>query len=126
MASELRVNTLKDASGNNSVGMSYVAGGSAKVWIDIPLGSASINDSFNVSSLDDDGTGYSNRAVNLCNVTATSYYTAMSTSIALDIENTSTHSVRFYMASSGNSDMRAIGDTNANQTGFTFIRLADT
>ena len=57
MASELRVNTLKDASGNNSVGMSTVAGGSAKVWIDIPLGSASINDSFNVSSLDDDGTG---------------------------------------------------------------------
>ena len=25
MASELKVNTLKDASGNNSVGMSYVA-----------------------------------------------------------------------------------------------------
>ena len=31
--------------------------GVAKVWIDIPLGAASINDSFNVSSLDDDGTG---------------------------------------------------------------------
>ena len=30
MASELRVNTLKDASGNNSVGMSTVAEGSAK------------------------------------------------------------------------------------------------
>ena len=27
MASELRVNTLKDASGNNSIGMSYVAEG---------------------------------------------------------------------------------------------------
>ena len=33
MASELRVNTLKDASGNNSVGMSYVAEGSAKQWV---------------------------------------------------------------------------------------------
>jgi hypothetical protein len=31
--------------------------GVAKAWIDIPLGAASINDSFNVSSLDDDGTG---------------------------------------------------------------------
>ena len=31
MASELRVNTLKDASGNNSVAMSYVADGNAKV-----------------------------------------------------------------------------------------------
>ena len=35
MASELRVNTLKDASGNNSVGMSTVAGGSAKAWANI-------------------------------------------------------------------------------------------
>ena len=33
MASELRVNTLKDAAGNNSVGMSYVAEGSAKAWV---------------------------------------------------------------------------------------------
>ena len=32
MASELRVNTLKDASGNNSIGLSYVAEGSAKTW----------------------------------------------------------------------------------------------
>ena len=34
MASELRVNTLKDASGNNSVATSTVAQGSAKGWID--------------------------------------------------------------------------------------------
>ena len=84
MASELRVNTLKDASGNNSVGMSTVAQGSAKVWaafgtdaslddshnassatdngtakvwIDVAQDFASIADSYNVSSLDDDGTG---------------------------------------------------------------------
>ena len=30
MASELRVNTLKDASGNNSIATSFVASGSAK------------------------------------------------------------------------------------------------
>ena len=36
MASELRVNTLKDASGNNSIAMSsFVAQGSAKVWVAI-------------------------------------------------------------------------------------------
>mgnify|MGYP003112442484 CR=1 FL=1 len=40
-----------------SIDTQFVVNGSAKVWIDIPLGSASINDSFNVSSLDDDGTG---------------------------------------------------------------------
>ena len=32
MASELRVNTLKDAAGNNSIATSFVAGGSAKAW----------------------------------------------------------------------------------------------
>ncbi len=57
MASELRVNTLKDASGNNSVGMSTVAQGSAKAWAHIAAGGASLPDSFNFSSIDDDGTG---------------------------------------------------------------------
>ena len=34
MASILRVNTLTDASSNNSIATSFVAGGSAKAWID--------------------------------------------------------------------------------------------
>jgi len=57
MASELRVNTLKDASGNNSVATSVVFAGTAKAWINAPDGLGSILDSYNVSSLDDDGTG---------------------------------------------------------------------
>ena len=57
MASELRVNTLKDASGNNSVALSTVAEGSAKAWAHIAANGASLPDSFNASSLDDDGTG---------------------------------------------------------------------
>ena len=56
MASELRVNTLKDASGNNSVAMEYVAGGSAKAWSNVSS-SQVINDSLNVSSITDGGTG---------------------------------------------------------------------
>jgi hypothetical protein len=40
-----------------SLDTSYVVQGSAKVFIDIPSGQASINTSLNVSSLDDDGTG---------------------------------------------------------------------
>ena len=52
MASELRVNTLKDASGNNSVGMSTVAEGTVKVWAMIATVS-SVNDSFNSSSFTD-------------------------------------------------------------------------
>ena len=58
MASELRVNTLKDAAGNNSVATSFVAGGSAKMWVDLTGdGTAAINKSLNTSGLADNGTG---------------------------------------------------------------------
>jgi len=63
MASELRVNTLKDASGNNSVATSTVAQGSAKGWLNLN-GSATfdssdteIRDSFNLTTTTDEGTG---------------------------------------------------------------------
>ena len=58
MASELRVNTLKDASGNNSVGMSTVAEGTAKAWATFNAdGTPAFRDSFNSSTLTDNGTG---------------------------------------------------------------------
>jgi len=58
MASELRVNTLKDASGNNSIATSVVHSGSAKAWGNLDgTGTIAIRDSFNVSSADDVGTG---------------------------------------------------------------------
>ena len=56
MASELRVDTLKDSSGNNSVGMAYVSQGSAKVWLLTNAGAAA-PDSLNVASMTDNGTG---------------------------------------------------------------------
>ena len=58
MASELRVNTLKDAAGANSVAMEYVAGGSAKAWVNFNgTGTIAARDSLNNSSLTDNGTG---------------------------------------------------------------------
>ena len=58
MASELRVDTLKDSSGNNSVGMSYVSSGSAKFWIKFNgTGTPAADDSFNAASITDNGTG---------------------------------------------------------------------
>ena len=57
MASELRVNTLKDASGNNSVTTSTVAQGSAKAWAQQDGAAATARDSFNVSGVTDEGTG---------------------------------------------------------------------
>jgi len=58
MASELRVNTLKDAAGNNSVATSFVAGGSAKMWLNMNgQGTIASRDSLNVSGLTDNATG---------------------------------------------------------------------
>ncbi len=58
MASELRVNTLKDASGNNSIGLSYVAEGTAKAWMSLNgTGTIALRDSFNISGVVDNGTG---------------------------------------------------------------------
>ena len=57
MASILRVNTLTDASSNNSVALETVSQGSGKVWIKKAADGASILDSFNVSSLTDTATG---------------------------------------------------------------------
>ena len=65
MASELRVNTLKDAAGNNSIATSFVAGGSAKAWVDFNgSGTIAIRDSFSVSSITDNGT--SDYTTNFC------------------------------------------------------------
>ena len=58
MASILRVNTLTDASSNNSIAMSFVAGGSAKVYIDLTgTSTINLNKSLNVSGTTDNGTG---------------------------------------------------------------------
>ena len=58
MASELRVNTLKDAAGNNSIATSFVAGGSAKAWMNLNgTGTIAIQDSLNIASVVDNGTG---------------------------------------------------------------------
>jgi len=58
MASELRVNTLKDASGNNSVATSTIAEGTAKAWVNMNGdNTVAIRTSSNTSSITDNGTG---------------------------------------------------------------------
>ena len=58
MASILRVNTLTDASSGNSIAVSVVNNGSAKVWINYNMAdTSSIYGSYNVGSLTDNGTG---------------------------------------------------------------------
>ena len=58
MASELRVNTLKDAAGNNSIATSVVASGSAKAWVNFNgTSTVAIRASNNVASITDNGSG---------------------------------------------------------------------
>ena len=58
MASILRVNTLTDASSNNSVATSVLFNGSGKAWINMNgTGTVAIRDSYNIASITDNGTG---------------------------------------------------------------------
>jgi len=59
MASILRVDTLTDASSNNSIATSVLFNGSAKSWVnsDGDAGTPAARDSYNVSSVTDSETG---------------------------------------------------------------------
>ena len=80
MASILRVNTLTDASSNNSIATNFIAGGSAKAWADIAAGvGSSMPDSFNCSSIDDDSAGEC--GVNIASDMSSANYSAQVTII---------------------------------------------
>ena len=110
MASELRVNTLKDASGNNSVGMSTVAKGSCKSWIKLNgNGSDGIFASLNVSSTSDEGTGD-------FDVTLTSSMNAADTYATLAGERRSetvNHSVGFTNVTATTASQYSVQTTNS-------------
>ena len=56
--STLKVNTIQDASGGNSSTAEQIEQGRAKCWINFRgAGTIAIRDSFNVSSITDNGTG---------------------------------------------------------------------
>ena len=77
MASELRVNTLKDAAGSNEVAMTYVANGTAKAWVNFNgTGTIAVRDALNVSGLVDNGSGQ--YTVNLTNALSDVNYSTSS------------------------------------------------
>ena len=77
MASELRVDTLKDASGNNSVATSTVAQGSAKAWAFIQEDATLSSGSLNFTDTVDNGTG--DHTVNYTNNMSALNYSATAT-----------------------------------------------
>lgn len=98
MASELRVNTLKDASGNNSIATSFVASGSAKAWATMNgSGTPALRDSFNVSGLTDNGDGDFSFAYS-SNLATANAYTAGGT-VANTSVSTATYQLSPYSSS---------------------------
>jgi hypothetical protein len=57
MASELRVTTIANNAGTESVDTTYVINGSAKAWGHFEGSDATLDDSFNTTSLTDNSTG---------------------------------------------------------------------
>ena len=56
--STLKVNTLQDASGNNSTTTAHLSEGRAKAWFNLNgTGTPAFRDSFNCASITDNGTG---------------------------------------------------------------------
>jgi hypothetical protein len=58
MASELRLTTLANNAGTESVDTTYVINGSVKAWVNLDgTGTIAMRDSFNMASVTDNGTG---------------------------------------------------------------------
>lgn len=121
MASELRVDTLKDSSGNNSVGMTYVAEGSAKAWMTANGDGSAVDDSLNTASLTDSGTGdfTQNYTASFNNAhyswTGLAEYTLVSSAVVLNHVHSgkTTSATQFYTYFSGSGSG---GDTEENCT----------
>jgi hypothetical protein len=96
MASELRLTTLANNAGTESVDTTYVINGSAKAWVNFDATSSnSVRDSLNISSISDGGSGvfqvvmtnamgnnsysYNGFAGNYCYVTSSTSYSPTTT-----------------------------------------------
>ena len=86
MASELRVTTIANNAGTESVDTTYVINGSAKAWSNYNQASAVVTGSFNVTSISDDSIG--KHTVNFTNSMADTTY-AVATYARRDTDNDS-------------------------------------
>ncbi len=73
-----------------------------------------------------DNSSYADAAVCTANFYASGTIASVNTNFIFDCTDTSTHKVRFRVASTGGSGNTLGSDTSLNMTFFTFIRLANT
>ena len=84
MASELRVTTIANNAGTESVDSTYVINGSAKVWVNFNgTGTIATRDSLNVSSLTDEGTGQYDVSYTSATNASDYFYTSLARSNSL-------------------------------------------
>jgi len=114
MASELRVTTIANNAGTESVDTTYVINGSAKAWVRSNQSTISESQSFNVSSSTDHGTGdYSHTLTNALDtrgqLVATVRRNSNGIGIAMneDRDSASVMAVRSYNGSTS-TDTRAV------------------
>lgn len=114
MASILRVNTLTDASSNNSIATSIIYGGATRAWVNFNGDSFATRDSFNVSGMTDNSTGnytvtYSANFNNANNSPVTGAGGSGYTDRLLTIDSVTTSTVRLVENSVDNTQDIAIG-----------------
>ena len=123
MASELRVTTIANNAGTESVGSTYVINGSAKAWILFDgTGTIAISDSFGVSSIADNGTGA--YTVTVTNAFSTSDYCvaeslAVTSAVACTYNNYTTNTSTAYKIGNRRVETTAFHDAKrANEAFF--------
>ena len=122
MASELRVNTLKDASGNNSVATSVVAQGSLKGFAFYQQSLNTLGSTFNIASATDNATGDAHlnltNSVNTANEphTGSGVGAANTTVVGYEAGSDSTTSSRRY-----NTTNSAASDALSDANSYTLI-----
>jgi|TARA_R100000426_G_scaffold84167_1_gene63180 hypothetical protein len=112
MASILRVDTLTDASSNNSIATSIIYGGATRTWVtfDGTASGATVGDSFNVSSSDDDGTG--DYGINF----TSNFNNANYSSTFGDGEGSATSGMRFLMDAGSTTSSQEIYGRNVSNS----------
>ena len=96
-----------------SVDTNYVVEGSAKAWAHIAAGGASLPDSFNVSSIDDDDTGQ--YGLNFTNNMGSAFYSA-NMNITFN-HSSSVHNVRVPEIESKNTSSVEVDSAYVNSSG---------
>jgi hypothetical protein len=118
MASILRVNTLTDASSNNSTAMSTINQGTAKAWshLDVGSGTPSIADSFNIASLTDVGTG--NTTNTFTNAMNNDNYSVPSSCDAFNFSSVESYATTGYSHRTANSSASSTDRDNTVSAAF--------